>query len=164
MYDSGYEPEPEPELDSSSDDNPLSELFAELRKISAHSKPLSTVNSEGVAKNETIEQKEPKETSKTATFIDDIICIGPIEVHFEKNKIYMNMPCDEYDWKQGKNFGKYIHIALLYELSAIQILGRDLVQQNFGVWFQELIKEEIILRVQIEGDNLEETIKKIPLS
>ena len=55
MYDSGYEPE----LDSSSDDNPLSELFAELRKISAHSKPLSTVNSEGVAKNETIEQKEP---------------------------------------------------------------------------------------------------------
>ena len=159
MYNSGYEPEPEPEPElDSSDDNPLSELFAELRIISAHSKPLSTVNSEGVAKN------EPKETSKTATFIDDIINIGPIGVHFEKNKIYMNMPCYEYDWKQGKNFGKNIHIALLYELSAIQILGRDLVQENFGVWFQELIKEEIIMRVQIEGDDLEETIKKIPLS
>ena len=165
MYDSGYEPEPEPEPElDSSDNNPLSELFAELRKISAHSKPLSTVNSEGVAKNETIEQKEPKETSKTATFIDDIIYIGPIGVHFEKNKIYMNMPCYEYDWKQGKNFGKNIHIALLYELSAIQILGRDLVQQQFGNWFQQLLQEDIIQMVQLEGDDLEETIKKIPLS
>ena len=96
-------------------------------------------------------------------FIDNIIFIGPIELHFKNNNVYMNMPSMQFDWIQGKNFGKNIHKALLHELAAWQILGSDLVQQKFGDWFQQLLQEDIIQMVQLEGDDLEETIKKIPL-
>jgi hypothetical protein len=76
--------------------------------------------------------------------------IGPTILSISENKIFVEIPLNEYDLVQDENFGSEIHKALIHELRAFEILGMlTALPQTFGDWFQQLVQEKIVKLEQL---------------
>ena len=81
-----------------------------------------------------------------------ILLNSNIKLIFKKYELLLSLPVYRIKWSRGPNYGSSIHIALIHELLAVNILGEDMVKEYFNSWFQELINEGIIVTSEMIRD------------